>query len=500
VSSGGGSNRVAILLVAAWAAASIILAVYVSEPMRALKVDTRLLYTVDDIHRVRIAGCCLDAPSLIFWHHNRPFYSIAAGLFSKAAGLISGMDANLSIRLMNAGLSALTLLFVLLLARGASPPAPGLAVLFTATSPIFLILSVSGFSEVMLCLLLASSAFFLVSGKLRLSAVLISLAPLVRLEAVIYLPLWAIHLLWKRRRADVVLLGVPFALYALAAWAFLGSPWKINSLYSMMKYKEVFTGYVSTPENLQIEILAAIGTYGWVFAAISAASLIIGLGNALGRLSAAIVAVTALFYFLLVVFDPSFHLRARYFVSILPFLAICSASLLTLASLKLGRAGRAFLLTAAALVVIFNVRTLSVGVAPHFSNNAFETYGQRMKAGGCADWLFNYIDTKAPDSVFWTFRAYDLLLEDKGCRLLKGSRMWTFFPKKEFDGFPPYVDLLDFEIHDGGGIPAGSFILVDAFPAFEDRYRWAGAYGLKLVRSFSNGVVIYEGAPSQGPH
>ena len=196
-----------LLLVLVALAAYALLAVYVDDPVRASAIDRFVLHNTDETFRYHHVRHALERPVHLLSSYARPVYTAVAALFH---ALLPG--EMLSLRLMNALLSAGALWLLLLLSRrlGLTAGQSMAALVITATSPTYLLHSASVQATPMCALALLLSLFLLQRKQLAASTVVAGLLPLIRPEGTVSLLLWTFFVLRARGRRGLPLLALLF--------------------------------------------------------------------------------------------------------------------------------------------------------------------------------------------------------------------------------------------------------------------------------------------------
>jgi len=185
---------------------------FVSDAVRAAKLDTFILYNTDEIFRFYFVRLSLQSASVFVNSYVRPLYMVVASIFYNLLPL--GM---LSLRVMNVFFSCGTLYMVWRLARkiGLEDKASTLIILIIATNPIYFLHSISIHAANLFCFLLITSLYFFYCRKYLLSVLLSSLLPLVRPEGYLSLFLMVIFL-WREKKQDIryfLLLFLPLIVW-----------------------------------------------------------------------------------------------------------------------------------------------------------------------------------------------------------------------------------------------------------------------------------------------
>ncbi len=192
---------------------------FISDPIKAGKIDRYILYNIDDIFRYCFIKASLQNP-LIFLHpHIKPLSVIISSFFCRL--LPWGM---ISVRIMNSLFSTASL-FVFYNLMGklkVEKPLRVLGIFIIVTVPLYFLISISTLSEMMFCFFLIFSIFLFYSGRYLFSTITISLLPIVRQEGLLFLAIWFIFLLIKNRIKYAFLLFIPAFSWAVLNYFILG--------------------------------------------------------------------------------------------------------------------------------------------------------------------------------------------------------------------------------------------------------------------------------------
>ena len=117
---------------------------------------------------------------------------------------------------------------------------PWLAALFVLAQPLTAMIGFSALPQTVFSFVMAAALALRASGHQRSAAVVVSLLPLARLEGIVVLVVWAVVLLFERRRRFVPLLGSGLLLWWItssiafsdAGWLYHESPYGLlGSIY-----------------------------------------------------------------------------------------------------------------------------------------------------------------------------------------------------------------------------------------------------------------------------
>lgn len=200
------SSSYAVIFISLFAFFLLGLIWFVSEPIRAARIDRYALYNIDDIFRFCYIKNSFDDLDNFLNPYTLPIYTIIANIFFRLPPF--GMS---SLRLVSAIFSiGIFILFFRLLRKLQFRNKYCLLALFMlATFPLYLLLSVTTHSEIMFCFFLLSSAYLYYSERYFLSTIFISFLPLIRHEGILYIQIWIFILLIKFMPRYIPLLLMP---------------------------------------------------------------------------------------------------------------------------------------------------------------------------------------------------------------------------------------------------------------------------------------------------
>ncbi len=231
----------------------------------------------DDYTHYQIAHYAFKYPIKFLYHWGKPFYTLLIAPFAQF-GFFGSKFFNLLIGFLTAYFS-----YRLVKQLGFSNPL--LAPFFVLFTPIYLVLVLSGMTEILFSFLLVFSAYLFFSNRPVLSALVLSFLPFVRTEGVIILPIFAFaFLLYKNYRA------LPFLFCAYIAYSIVGyfAYGDINWVINQMPYGDSssiygsgslwhFVARTKSINGLPLGLLFIIGllylTYGTIRNKISTNSL-----------------------------------------------------------------------------------------------------------------------------------------------------------------------------------------------------------------------------------
>lgn len=204
---------------------------FVSEPIRAARIDRYALYSIDDIFRFCYIKASLRDIDNFLNPYTLPIYSIIANIFFRL--LPFGMS---SLRLTNVIFSiGIFILFTKFLKDFKFESKYCLLALFMlVTFPLYILLSVTTHSEIMFCFFLLFSVYLFYSEKYFLSTIFISLLPLIRHEGILYIEIWIFVLLIK-----FIPKYIPILLMPSFSWGFINRVFLKRSILEAFCYNIV---------------------------------------------------------------------------------------------------------------------------------------------------------------------------------------------------------------------------------------------------------------------
>ncbi|MBL7196784.1 MAG: hypothetical protein ISS47_01650 [Candidatus Omnitrophica bacterium] len=247
------SNKYFILIIFI---ASIFLSLswFVSDPIRAAKMDRFFLYSVDDVFRYCHIKASVFNGLVFFSPYVKIGYAIVSRIFYEILPL--GMT---SLRIINALFSVGILILVRKLTQKlyAYELSSYATTLLIVTFPIFFLLSISTLSEVLFCFFLIWAAYLFYTGRYNMSLLLASLLPLFRQEGIIFLFIWGYYLRSLSQARKIILLFVPFTLWMLfilyqnifnhaLLWLIPNKP-PINSVASLLQGITLVSIFIFSP-------------------------------------------------------------------------------------------------------------------------------------------------------------------------------------------------------------------------------------------------------------
>ncbi len=182
-----------------------------------------------------------------------PLFTLFAAPFS-----LLGFE---SMQLMNIMLGILAGYFAFLVAKELKMRSPLLALVICSFTPVFMITFFGGTTEVMFAFVAILGTYLLVKKRFVAGALVISLLPLIRLDGLVLLPVYAIYFIRWRKTKFLPLLLSGFVGYSLLGmlfgkgifWLFDGVSFWSKSAYgsgSLFQYIVRSPGYFGIPNEI----------------------------------------------------------------------------------------------------------------------------------------------------------------------------------------------------------------------------------------------------------
>ncbi len=179
----------------------------------------------DDISRYLNVRAAWSSPERILSVWNRPAFVLAY--------MIPARLGYAGIKIATALISMVACYLTYRAARSRGWQPSWLVVVLLATQPFFLALSCSGLSEPLAACLLAAALLALDRKRLRMSALILSAAPLARPELTPLFLIWAVPLARARAWRAIASLPLGLALWALAGFLAHGDPlWLLRQIFT----------------------------------------------------------------------------------------------------------------------------------------------------------------------------------------------------------------------------------------------------------------------------
>ncbi len=230
-----------LLISAAWLVLAVVLCFYVNDYNRAFLFDKgRILYTVEEIN-VHFVHCLRAFPQALLYPDRR-FFTVFAFLPLKLLER-AGLSPMLSMRLMNAFISALALyLFMAILRRQKfPPPVIFLCGLLLIINPLFVFLSISTLPDITFILFLLLSLRFVLENKFVHAAVFISILPFIRFDGIFVLALFfLIFAANGKTKHTAPILFFPLVFYILMDTILYRSPFR-SFMFFREQYNIIYT-------------------------------------------------------------------------------------------------------------------------------------------------------------------------------------------------------------------------------------------------------------------
>ncbi len=392
---------------------------YVSEPIRASKIDRYILYNIDDIWRYcHIRNSLKDI--LIFFNLYMKFiYTLIATIFFNIIPI--GFS---SLRLMNTFFSIGTLFMLYKITKilNFDNSFSILTILLTTIFPLYAFLSISSHSEMIFSFFLLTSILTLYKEKYTIFSAIIALMPLLRQEGILYLQIGIFLLIWKKCKIKFFLIALtPTLLWGL-----------FNILSLKRSFLETFCYYlIDRPRPpmdtviflSQVKLMNYIGFYplmilssiGFLKKIFDKKYIIISLYTAVHLMF--IVAVCIIVY---LVTGCLFH-EYRALVPILPLLSIYQVITFQwiLEKLRITKKGKAMIFFLCVMAFFSILQLKQFQVDPKVVQDSLTYQQEKILKFSCA-WLKNYLKQNKIENVYV-----------EGSRLIHKAirKVWMNLPK-----------------------------------------------------------------------
>lgn len=193
---------------------------FVSDPVRAARLDRYIVYSIDDILRYCHVKASVFQPLSIISPESR----VTSILISRLFFFISARM--ITLRIMNSifAVATLYLLYLMVKRLESRKYMALLSVIAALLCPLFFLGAISTLSEVLFGFILLAGIYAFYNNRYLLSAVLISLLPTIRQEGTLYAFIWFIMFMRRSRWAHAFLLLVPACVWSALVTVFLKKP------------------------------------------------------------------------------------------------------------------------------------------------------------------------------------------------------------------------------------------------------------------------------------
>ncbi|MGW8315747.1 MAG: hypothetical protein ACWGNV_09120 [Bacteroidales bacterium] len=181
----------------------------------------------DDISHFRRARYAFQHPEFFLHHWGKPFFTAVTAPFAQFG--FNGM------RIFNVLVGTLTAYFTYRTAKELNFRFPVLAIFLTISSPLYVVLMMSGMTEILFSLMLILSIFLFLKKKYIGTALILSFLPFVRNEGIVILPLFLVALAWMKQWK-----ALPFMLFGFVFYSIVGGFYYDDFLWVI--HKMPYTG------------------------------------------------------------------------------------------------------------------------------------------------------------------------------------------------------------------------------------------------------------------
>jgi len=372
---------------------------FVSVPLRSAKIDRYILFSMAETSRFYYAKTAMYNPFVFLNPNAKPIYALISAIF-----LIFLPLGIISLKILNSLLSVGTIVALYKLSKkiGLSDFTATLAAMLTLTFPLFFLLSIAALSELLFCFFLVTAFYFLYSKRYLASALLISLAPLIRQEGGIYLAIIGFFLLKLKKGRYLLILLIPAITWVLLnsillkhsfIYSFLVSvdlpgPTAKSDVLSWAEWQSFLPLVFLHPLFLLFPLGLAINLFRKDYLPITASLITHSLFL--------IIAAFAQFLFI-----QKISYDFRYFLPLIPFMALVSAALFE--KNNLSNKARSLVL-AAALVILSGIlieKVRSLQANPRVITNAL-SQKQEESIKDVSLWLNGFLATNNLRSIFYS--------------------------------------------------------------------------------------------------
>ena len=175
----------------------------------------------DSYVHFRISRYAFKYPELFLDHWGKPLFTILSSPFSQFG--YSG------IKVFNILAGLLTAFYSYKIAIELKLRNAYLVIFFVSFTPIYLIIHLTGLTEILFSLVLVLSVYLLIKERHIAAAIMLSLLPFARAEGLILLPIFMLAFLLDRKLRALPYMFVGFVVFGFLGWIVLGDfLWYIN--------------------------------------------------------------------------------------------------------------------------------------------------------------------------------------------------------------------------------------------------------------------------------
>ncbi|MFA6357366.1 MAG: hypothetical protein WCY09_01670 [Candidatus Omnitrophota bacterium] len=228
---------------------------FVSDQIRALKIDRNILYSIDDIFRFCYIKASFFYPEIFL----NPNLKILSTLISRIFYQIFPLGM-LSLRIMSSLFSVAAIYFLYKTTKRINPEKKLtiLPVLFTLTSGVYFLISISTLAESMFIFCLVLAAYLFYSKRYLFSTVIMAFLPTIRQEGVIFLIVWVILLLQQNKSKYLLILFVPLFTWSLANCLILKHSFSYTLFYFTHLTSQTPPGTLILPSEISLGIVLSL--------------------------------------------------------------------------------------------------------------------------------------------------------------------------------------------------------------------------------------------------
>lgn len=314
-------KRLAALSLVGWGGLSLslflgyLLLIALVEPGQHLRtvdvIDFVSIFNADDSLRFFIAKQAFSNVELYSWNYYLPASIFLDGLL---VTLLGGDISTIRAVKLVVAITANGFIYLSLQHLRVSNSLSKASVLIILMMPVFMFVVMSFLGESWLAAFISAAIFFFLRGNLSLVAALVSAFPLIRPEGFFFIPPLALYFLLHRRWDCFFLLILPGFAYFL---------WLVYSLDGFLYYFQWRVEYRRYTNHIHFHFLYGIKNFFVSYNAIWLAISMLGCCLLWSRLWPFLIgSVLLAAWFLLAIYKQASFYEPRYFVPIIPILAI----------------------------------------------------------------------------------------------------------------------------------------------------------------------------------
>ena len=187
----------------------------------------------DDMTHFRYSRYAFQNPYFFIHHWGKPFFTALTSPFAQF-----GWNG---VRIFNVLAGAAAAWFTYKTAKLLGLSYPVLAIFMVISSPMYVVLMLSGMTEILFSLVLILVIYLFYRKNFIWSALLLSFLPFVRTEAVVIFPLFLLAYAWNRQWKAIPFMAVGFVFYSIAgSFHFNDILWVIHEIPYKGNTKELY--------------------------------------------------------------------------------------------------------------------------------------------------------------------------------------------------------------------------------------------------------------------